>query len=115
MLTIFGIRSCSSCRDAAEWLRAHGIEHRFHDLREDGLDLRTLQRWASRIEWDKLLNRSSLTWRKLPEVDRGAMTENRALATMLEHPTLVKRPVLERDGQVELGFSAPRYREIFGK
>ncbi|HEX5764800.1 MAG TPA: arsenate reductase [Woeseiaceae bacterium] len=114
MLTIYGIKSCSTCRDAKKWLDAQGIAYRFHDLREDGIDIQTLERWADSVEWEKLLNKSSLTWRKLPDVDRSGMTRNRALAAMIEHPTLVKRPVLEKGRQVALGFSARQYAEMLG-
>ncbi|HWM29663.1 MAG TPA: arsenate reductase [Woeseiaceae bacterium] len=115
MLTIYGIGSCNTCREARKWLDAEGIAYRFHDLREDGLDIQTLERWADAIEWEKLLNKSSLTWRKLPEVDRGSMTRNRALAAMIEHPTLVKRPVLERGKLVAVGFSARHYEGLLKK
>jgi arsenate reductase (glutaredoxin) len=114
MLTIYGIKSCSTCREAMKWLNAQNIAYRFHDLREDGIDIQTLERWADSVEWEKLLNKSSLTWRKLPDVDRGGMTRNRALAAMIEHPTLVKRPVLEKGKQVALGFSAQQYANILG-
>jgi arsenate reductase (glutaredoxin) len=114
VLTIYGIKSCSTCRDARKWLDARDVAYRFQDLREDGIDIQTLERWADSVEWEKLLNKSSLTWRKLPDVDRSGMTRNRALAAMIEHPTLVKRPVLENGKQVALGFSAQRYAEILG-
>jgi len=114
MLTIYGIKSCSTCREAVKWLNTRDIPYRFHDLREDGIDIQTLERWADSVEWEKLLNKSSLTWRKLPDVDRSGMTRNRALAAMIEHPTLVKRPVLEMGKQVALGFSARQYAEILG-
>jgi Spx/MgsR family transcriptional regulator len=113
VLTIYGITSCSSCREARRWLEARDIAYTFHDLREDGLDIQTLERWIDRVDWQKLLNKSSLTWRKLPEVDRNEMTRDRALATMLEHPTLVKRPVLERGKLVAVGFAARQYTEMF--
>lgn len=113
MLTIYGIPSCGSCREARKWLDAKQIAYKFHDLREEGLDIQTLERWTDRIEWETLLNKSSLTWRKLPEVDRAGMNRNRALAAMIEHPTLVKRPVLERENAVAVGFSARQYEGIF--
>jgi arsenate reductase len=113
VLTIYGITSCSSCREARRWLEARDIAYTFHDLREDGLDIQTLERWIDRVDWQKLLNKSSLTWRKLPEVDRDEMTRDRALATMLEHPTLVKRPVLEHGKVVAVGFAARQYAEMF--
>ncbi len=113
MLTVYGIPSCDSCRNARKWLTEHGKEHRFHDLRADGLDKEMLQRWARALEWEKLLNTRSLTWRKVPEVDRASLNSNRAMALMLDQPTLVKRPVLETDDIVVVGFSPASYSELF--
>jgi arsenate reductase len=111
MLTVYGIKSCDTCRRAKKFLQDREIEFRFHDLREDGLDIQMLERWSARIEWQRLLNRKSLTWRKIPEADRENMTRNRAFATMLEQPTLVKRPVLEDPSFFAVGFSETRFAE----
>jgi arsenate reductase (glutaredoxin) len=114
MLTIYGIKSCSTCRGAMKWLNERDFAYRFHDLREDGIDRQTLERWADSVKWEQLLNKSSLTWRRLPDIDRGGITRDRALAAMIEHPTLVKRPLLEMGRQVALGFSAQQYANILG-
>jgi Spx/MgsR family transcriptional regulator len=112
MLTVFGIRSCDTCRKARKFLAENDIDFRFHDVRDDGLDIEMLKRWAARLDWTKLLNKKSLTWRKIPEVDRSGMTESRALALMIENPTLVKRPVLESDIFIAVGFSEKRFSEF---
>jgi len=80
-------------------------------MRADGLDRKTLQRWARSAGWQKLVNTRSSTWRRIPDSDKNDLGEDRALALMLEHPTLVKRPVAEMSGVVEVGFSADRYTE----
>ena len=113
MLTIYGIPSCDTCRHARKWLTDHGQDHRFHDLRADGLDMEMLERWAQTLEWDKLLNTRSLTWRKVPEVDRAGMNSDKAMLLMLDEPTLVKRPVLEREDFVAVGFSPDNYEKLF--
>ena len=113
MVTIYGIPSCDSCRKARKWLTEHGTEFTFHNLREDGLEIEMLDRWSKTLDWQKILNTHSLTWRKIPEVDRAGMTMNRAKALMLEQPTLVKRPVLECDDIVVVGFSPDNYERIF--
>ena len=112
-LTLYGIASCDTCRKARKWLTEQSREFRFHDLRNDGLDSEMLDRWAGRIDWNRLLNTRSLTWRKLPEVDRANMTMDKVLALMLEHPTLVKRPVLECSKFIAVGFAPKNYRDIF--
>ena len=109
MLTVYGIKSCDTCRNARKYLAEHDIEFRFHDVRDDGLDIQMLERWADRIEWQKLLNRKSLTWRRIPEVDRSGMTQDRAFALMLDQPTLLKRPVLESPQFMAVGFSEKRF------
>lgn len=113
MRTLYGIGSCDSCRKARKWLDENNFEYGYHDIRIDGLDIQMLERWSSRIDWKKLLNTRSLTWRKIPETDRGDLTKNKALAMMIQHPTLVKRPVLECDEFIALGFSPHNYDEIF--
>ncbi len=113
LLILYGINSCDTCRKAKKWLESQSYEYRFHDLREDGLDVETLDRWVGRIDWQKLLNTRSLTWRKMPEVDRADMSEDKALKSMLENPTLVKRPVLECSRFIAVGFSPNNYRDIF--
>ena len=82
MLTIYGIKSCDTCRKARKYLNEHDIEYKFHDLREDGLDIQMLERWTQRIGWERLMNRQSLTWRRIPEVDRKDMTRDKALSAL---------------------------------
>lgn len=112
MLTIYGIKSCDTCRKARKFLDEHNIEFAFHDLRDDGLDIQMLERWVQRMGWELLLNRQSLTWRKIPEVDRNDMTRDRAMAAMIESPTLVKRPVLEAAKFIAVGFSEKRFSDF---
>ena len=113
MLTVFGIKSCDTCRRAKKYLAEQDIEFSFHDVRENGLDIQMLERWAARIEWQKLLNKHSLTWRKIPEVDRNDMTKDKAFALMIDRPTLLKRPVLESEKFLAVGFSEKRFAEFW--
>ena len=112
MLTVYGIKSCDTCRKARKYFAENDIDFRFHDVRDDGLDIQMLERWAGRIDWSKLLNKQSLTWRKIPEVDRNDMNQSRAFALMIENPTLVKRPVLESAKFIAIGFSEKRFTDF---
>jgi arsenate reductase len=115
VLTVYGINSCDTCRKAKKYLTSNEIEHRFHDLRDDGLDIQMLERWVDRLGWERLLNKKSLSWRKIPEVDRNDMNKDKALAAMIERPTLIKRPVLEADNFIAVGFSEKRFSEFLEK
>lgn len=74
-----------------------------------------LERWAERMGFEKLLNKQSLTWRKMPEVDRADMTRSKALAAMIDRPTLIKRPILEADDFIAVGFSEKRFGDFLKK
>jgi len=114
MTTIYGIPNCDSCRHARKWLEEHAVEHDFHDIRTDGLEVHAIHQWAKQVGWKKLLNTRSQTWRKIPQPDREEISEGRALALMFDQPTLIKRPVLEHMNQLIVGFSAAEYQELFG-
>lgn len=103
-LAVYGLKSCDSCRKARRWLAEQGMKHDFFDLREDGLDAATLRGWAENAGWETLLNRRSTSWRALPEARREGLDFAKALALMLEMPTLIKRPVLVLPGAVYAGF-----------
>jgi arsenate reductase len=114
IINIYGLKSCDSCRKALQWLREHDIEHEFHDVRDDGITIQMLERWADRVEWEALLNKRSLTWRRIPELDRQNLSRAGALALMLENPTVIKRPVIESRKRMVVGFDAEAYGRIFG-
>lgn len=111
MLTVFGIKNCDTCRKACKHFTENGIEFHFHDVRDDGLDIQMLARWANRLDWTQLLNKKSLTWRKIPEIERADIMADKAFALMIKNPTLVKRPVLESDGFIAVGFSEKHFGE----
>lgn len=106
MITIYGIKNCDTCRKARKWLDAEGIEHRYHDFRDEGLDEQSLAAWVGAVGWETLLNRRGTTWRKLPEEDREGLEPKSATALMLNNPTLIKRPVFDTGAGYLVGFSA---------
>jgi len=112
VLTVYGIKSCDTCRKARKYLEDEKIEHTFHDIRDDGLNIQMLERWTGRISWERLLNRQSLTWRKIADVDKSDLSRSKSLALMIENPTLVKRPVFEHDDYIAVGFSEKRFGDF---
>lgn len=104
MITVYGIKTCDTCRKALKWLEAEGIEHRFHDFRADGLGDKTVAAWVAALGWETVLNRRSTTWRELPEKARASLDGKSAAALMVKHPTLIKRPVFAAGKTVLIGF-----------
>jgi arsenate reductase len=113
LLTVYGIPNCDTCRAASKWLKSRGQEHEFHDIRVDGLELKTLHRWAALVGWEKLLNVRSRTWRNFSQAERDSIEKGRALTLMFEHPTLIKRPVLQSGETIIVGFCEEEYASLF--
>lgn len=113
-VTLYGIKNCDTMKKAFSWLDSHGIAYTFHDYRKAGVSRAAVDRWCAVWGWEKVLNRSGTTFRKLPEEVKATLTQDSAITLMLEHPSLIRRPVLETPDPAELGFKAERYAEHFG-
>ena len=113
MVKIYGIANCDTMKKARQWLTAHGIEYEFHDYKQAGLDERRLRGWVKQVGWEILLNRRGTTWRKLDEAQKAGIDEAGAIRVMLANPSIVKRPVLELEDSLRVGFDAAEYARIF--
>ena len=112
---LYGIPNCDSVRKARKWLDAAGLEYAFHDFKKEGVDAAALERWADRCGWEVLLNRRGTTFRKLDDADKADIDRDRALKLMREHPSLIKRPVVESDDgdRVLVGFTQSEWENAF--
>ena len=111
---LYGLAKCDTCRKARKWLDRAGIAHQFVDYREHRIPPEALKAWAAQLGgWDALVNRSGTTWRALPPARRMAETDPEWSLLLREHPALLRRPVLYRDGAVTVGFSEKLYRGLF--
>ena len=113
MITLYGIKACDSVRKARRWLDQHSIDYVYHDLREDGLSEAKAAAWLDTLGQDGLLNRRSVSWKALPADLRESMNERQALAAVMEHPTLIRRPVLDTGSELHTGFDPGRYQKLF--
>lgn len=114
-MKLYGISNCNTVKKARTWLEQHDVEIQFHDFKKHGLTPELAQRWLKQMGWEKLINRSGLTWRGLPDEQKQSIKDNAAaLQLMLEKPSVIKRPLLEQDGKLlHLGFDAASYQKIF--
>lgn len=102
--TLYGIKNCDTMKKARSWLEKHDVAYTFHDYKISGIDADRLQRWAAKVGWETLLNRSGTTFRKLTDSQKADLTERKAIALMIEQPSLIKRPVLELRSELLVGF-----------
>jgi arsenate reductase (glutaredoxin) len=109
--TLYGIKNCDTMKKARAWLDAKGVAYTFHDYKAQGIDRTRLESWARSVGWETLLNRAGTTFRKLPDADKTGLDEGRAMALMLDQPSMIKRPVLDLGGRLLVGFKPELYEE----
>ena len=114
--TLYGLKNCDTCRKAQNWLKRFGIEHAFVDYRDERQSPETLLGWKDAAGgWDAMVNKSSTTWRQLPDGRKAPGSQAEWKLLLREHPQLVRRPVVVRDdGTFSQGFSDNGFKKLFG-
>ena len=112
MNTLYGIKTCSTVKQARKWLDQLNIPYCFHDFRENGLDLSLLDHLEHALGWECMLNRRSTSWRNLDDSEREDLTKAKAKKLMIEHPTLIKRPILDTGKAIIIGYSRDEHQKL---
>jgi arsenate reductase len=104
MIHLYGIPNCDTVKKAREWLDAKGLGYNFHDYKKEGADPARLNRWVAEKGWETVLNRRGTTFRQLADADKADIDAAKAVRLMAEHPSTIKRPVVEHSGGLLVGF-----------
>jgi arsenate reductase len=117
MITVYGIRNCQTVKNAQAWLLKHNVETEFHDYKTKGITKAKLTTWCGQVGWERLVNTRGTTWRKLTDKERSnVVDEPSAIALMQEKTSVIKRPLLEKEGKVlTLGFDEHEFSTLFSK
>lgn len=111
MITVFGIKQCSTMKKAFDWLENHNVQYSFHDYKKLGIERKTLEAWISNVGWERLLNTRGTTWRKLPEESKQNVDTEKAIGLMLANPSIIKRPVIVTGESLLVGFNEQHYEQ----
>lgn len=111
-ITLYGIPNCDTVKKARNWLEGQSITYAFHDYKKAGADAERLKRWCDEAGWEALLNRSGTTFKKLDASEKEGMNQSKAIMLMLSQPSMIKRPVVEHDGGLLLGFKATDWESV---
>jgi Spx/MgsR family transcriptional regulator len=112
-MILYGISNCDTVKKAKSWLEENNLDYHFHDFRKQGLESAIIQDWLSQIDWQKLLNKRSTTWRNIDAKTQQSVNAENIIQLLVENPTLIKRPVLKVNGIINIGFNADTYQGIF--
>lgn len=114
MVTVYGIKNCDTVKKALRKLDALGVDYTFHDYKKSGVSAATLQSWITECGWEVLVNKRGTTWRKLPDTVRDTLDADSSVAVMQENTSVIKRPVIEHEGPLIVGYDETRYDTTFG-
>lgn len=113
-MKIYGIPNCNTVKKALDWLRANQVEYEFHDFKKLGVSESKLKEWAEIVGWEALVNKRGTTWKKLDaETQNSVVSAETAFTLLQEKTSMIKRPVLETDNGIFLGFDESTYQKEF--
>ena len=106
---MYGIPNCDTVKKARVWLDQNGVAFTFHDYKKGGIDETSLRRWIGEHGWQTVLNRAGTTFRALPDAKKVDLDDDKAVALILEQPSMIKRPVLDMGDRRIVGFKPEIY------
>ena len=111
-VTLYGIKYCDTVKKARNWLDDHSVPYTFHDFRVDGINKSLINNFLKQIDIEILINKRGTTWRKLSDKEKEIKNKTQAVEIVLDNPTIIKRPVLDVNKKIFIGFSDESYRSI---
>ena len=112
-VVLYGLKNCDTCRKAKRELESAGSKVKFVDIRDEADLPAKLPAWLKAAP-DKLVNKSSATWRKLTNAEKAKAGTHGEKALLAEHPTLIKRPVIEAGSDVHVGWGKDVQSALIG-
>ncbi|WP_435357075.1 arsenate reductase [Emticicia sp. SJ17W-69] len=115
MLKVYGIPNCDTVKKTTVWLKSKGIAYEFHDYKKQGISKEKLAEWLTQISYETLINRKGTTFKSLSDEEKAEISDNAsAIDLMFEKTSVIKRPIVESDKILAVGFNVEEYEGIFG-
>lgn len=115
MYTIYGIPNCNTVKKCIQWFDQHSLSYTFYNYQKMGISNEKLLTWGQQVGWEALINRKGTTWKKNSEAnEKSVQTEKGTLQLLSSQTSIIKRPLIERDGKViTLGYNEDQYLQQF--
>ena len=112
MTTLYGIANCDTVRKTRKWLEQQAVDYRFYDYKKQGCPRELARKLLKQVGADVLINKRGTTWRKLPDSSKSNLTSDNTEALLSEHPSLIKRPIIEHSGEWLVGYDEDAMKEL---
>lgn len=112
MVTVYGIKNCDSVKKALKFLNEKSIPYSFVDFKTSPVDIDKVQEWLNHVDMSVLLNTKGTTYRTL-SLKSLDLKDNDKAQWMSKENLLIKRPVIEYNSNIVVGFDLSKYEGIF--
>ena len=112
MIKVYGIKTCNSVRNALKFFKDNNIEVEFSDIRKEPPEAQKITSWVDKAGIDIAFNNKGTKYRTLKLKELNLDDEGK-LQWLIKEPMLLKRPVIEYDDKVLIGFNEETYKETF--
>ncbi|MFZ4261304.1 Spx/MgsR family RNA polymerase-binding regulatory protein [Sphingobacterium sp. HJSM2_6] len=114
MVQVYGIKNCNTVKKALDWLQENNINFVFHDYKKEPATLEKLTEWQKSLPWESLVNKKGTTWKKLSSEEQLSVVDAQsANAVLLTNNSMIKRPLIETNKGLLLGFNEEEYLTKF--
>lgn len=111
MINIYGIKNCDSVKKALSFFKEHDLDYTFHDFKTDKVGSKEVSYWLQHVDMNTIFNSRSTTYRalKLKEMN---LNEDEKKEWLCRENLLIKRPVIEFDNKILVGYNDTKYKEV---
>ncbi|QOY53761.1 Spx/MgsR family RNA polymerase-binding regulatory protein [Candidatus Sulfurimonas marisnigri] len=108
MIKIYGIKNCDSVKKALSFFKKHNLKYELQDFKTDKVGYEKISDWLLHVEMKTLFNSRSTTYRtlNLKELDPD---DNAKTELLCKENLLIKRPVIEFNNKVLVGYNETEY------
>ncbi len=101
-------------KKAFTWMNNHGIEYTFFDYKKEILLEDNFNYWLSKITLEQIVNKQGTTYKKLTDSQIAAIKNpDTAFDIIKVNTSVIKRPLIEINNSVYVGFNETTWNEIF--
>lgn len=112
MIKIYGIKNCDTIKKTLKWFTANELPYEFIDYKKTPPDQALAETFLAHFAWDVVINKRGTTWRKLDEQTKSSMDSDVAIQLIQEQPSIIKRPIIENNGQFQIGYDEGQFEQL---
>lgn len=112
MIEVYGIKNCDSVKKALSFFKKHDLDYTLHDFKIEPVSSSKIDEWLQKTDMKTLFNTRSTTYRTL-RLKELNLDENGYKEWLSKENLLIKRPVIEYNNNLIVGFNEEIYTRSF--